>query len=513
MSRRGILLLAGTTLLGAVLRIVSPGRVALFRDEMQALNIAGLPSLAEITRFLYRHESHPPLFYFLEHLAGRMTGAPIRATGIITLVASVALIPAAWWLASLSRVRGAATLASSLIAVSVPLSFFNVELRPYALLSLAVLLGTAAILQDRATPSLWWRLLWAVTALSAVYLHHVGTLVVAVQLVTAILLVRPNASRASYGRRLDPVIGIVVLGAVPAFVMLAHQAAVAGYPPRQAGAVWGPLRDFADLMFSFAGEIGLGLFGAVACLLWAGRQQAPVDGELTEPHARKLAALQFVLICGLLTVASYRSNLLLERVVLSVVPLGLVSAAIAITTAVKHRWRWRSVILSELAIAGVVLSTLGFLGKGKTDTDLVAAYVGAEALSTDLLILEPGVIGPSFNHYFSGRQQQIDFPEVGGVSRFRFDRYAARVESAAALHMVRDSILSACRAGRRVWLVAPVEQPENDVAQLLIEVFGAPQHVSQPSPIGVGTELLRARVWGHPVMPAGSETGPECLGQ
>jgi hypothetical protein len=198
-----------------------------------------------------------------------------------------------------------------------------------------------------------------------------------------------------------------------------------------------------------------------------------------------LAAVQFLLICGLLTVASYWSNLLLERVVLAVAPLGLVSAAITISTAVNLRWRWRSVIFCELAIAGVALSTLGFLGKGKTDTDLMAAYVGAEAVSTDLLILEPGVIGPSFNHYFRGRQQQIDFPESGAVSRFRFDRYAARVESAAALHTVRDSILSACRAGRRVWLIAPAERPEGTIAQFLIGMFGAPQHVSQPSPLGV----------------------------
>lgn len=537
MNRRGILLLGSTTLVGAVLRIVSPGRIALWRDEMQALNIAGLPSLAEITRFLYHHESHPPLFYFLEHLAARLTGDPVRSMGILTLLASVALIPAAWWLASLSRVRRAATLAAILIAVSLPLAFFGVELRPYSLFSLAALLGAAAILQDRTRPSPWWRMLWAVMALCLVYVHHVGTIVVASQLIAAFALVPPNSSRAAYGRLLTPFIGVVAIASIPALIMLAHQAAIAGYPPRRPGAVWGPIHDFADLMLAFPGEIGLGFLGAAACLVWGGRRSVPTTDEQETGDQSQMVPLQALVACGLIVMASYRSNLLVEWVVLSIAPLGLVSTGIILATAMKRRWRWRSVMFCELAIAGVALSMLAFLGKGKTDTDLVAAYVGAEAFTTDLLIVAPGAIGPSFNRYFRGEQEQIDFPEMTAVSRFKFDHYVARVQSAEALRVARDSILSACRAGRRVWLIVPTQRPEaessrllhdpdgsavhgpgslereGEVADFLMRVFGAPRQVSQPSPTGAGVEVLMARVWGPAVFTSDSETGRECPGE
>ena len=49
-------LLAGVTLAGTLLRIWSPGRIGLWRDEAQVLSIASLPTLAEITRFLKTHE-------------------------------------------------------------------------------------------------------------------------------------------------------------------------------------------------------------------------------------------------------------------------------------------------------------------------------------------------------------------------------------------------------------------------------------------------------------------------
>ena len=520
MTRRGMVLLGAITLVGSGVRLTSPGRIGLWRDEAQALNIASLPSLAEITRFLYAHESHPPLFYYLEHFVGRLTGDATGGMGVVLLLASIALIPAVWWLASLSQVRGAAPVAAALIAVSVPLAFFAVQLRPYALLSLAMVIGAGAILQDRVTPAAHWRALWAAMALGLIYLHHAGTMIVAAQLITAFLLVRPAGHQGGQWWRWAPAVGAVALGAVPALVMLAHQSVSAAYLSRYPIAMWLPALPLRGLIILFRLASGLDVLGAAVCLLSRPRSAGPGIAEDTPQDQVRFAGAMFLVTIGLLAAASYRSNLLVPYVVLAVAPLGMAAAGIMIANAAMRRQRWRSVILAEAAVACVGLSTLAFVGNGKTDTDLMARYVAAEGRPDDLIILAPGALGPSFNRYFAGRQEQIDYPVMGPVARYEFDHDFGRVASLASLRSAFAAIASACRAGRRVWLITPArwiiapDPPitlaagalgglgQADVARAnLLErrtarAFGMPPRVIRPSAGGAGVEHLEARLWG-----------------
>jgi hypothetical protein len=239
-------------------------------------------------------------------------------------------------------------------------------------------------------------------------------------------------------------------------------------------------------------------------------------------------------VAGILALASYRSNLLVPYVVLSVAPLGSVAAGIVITAAMARAQRWRSVIFAEFAIACVLLSTVGFVGNGKTDTDLMARYIAAEARRDDLIILVPGALGPSFNRVFNGAQSRIDFPIIGKVTRYEFDHDFERVASPAALRAALDSIATACRAGRRVWLVMPVrwilaEAPPivlttdmlgglgqanvaraNLLERLAVQAFGAPTKVVRPSDGGAGVEHLEARLWGRVARVPSTASGAAC---
>jgi hypothetical protein len=232
--------------------------------------------------------------------------------------------------------------------------------------------------------------------------------------------------------------------------------------------------------------------------------------------------------------ASYRSNLLATQLVISVAPLGLVAGALAITHAMERAQLWRGVIFAELAVTGVGLSTLAFVGNGKTNTDLMAAYIGAQARSTDLVVLVPGALGPSFNRMFRGSRSQIDFPVRGQIARYEFDNDFERVASLSALHATTDAIAAACRAGRRVWLVTPVkwiipgEPPivlderkfggigqasvarANLLERRLRQAFGAAPHMIRSGNAGGGLEFLEARLWGAGGAARTPERGATC---
>lgn len=533
-SRQGGTAFLGIVGLGTAWRALSPGRIGFWRDEVQALNISSLPSAADIWRFLYAHESHPPLFYFLEHFVGRVTGDAATAVSVVVLMASIALIPAVWWLASLSRVQGAAVVAATLVAVSVPLSFFSVQLRPYSLLSLAMVVGTAAMVQDSETPSARWRALWSVMALALIYLHHAGAVVVLGQVVTAFLLARPAVPWQVQARSWGPFVGAVAVGAIPDAVMLAHQSAVAGYPVQHPIAVLRPLREVWGLAISFPGEVGLGVLGSAVCVFTRTRAAGPGLARQIAPDLVQFVASLFLVVAGLLALASYRSNLLVPYVVLSVAPLGLVAAGIVIAAALARAQRWRSVMFAEFAVTCVLLSTFAFVGNGKTDTDLMARYIAAEARRDDLILLVPGALGPSFNRAFDGTQSQIDFPIVGKVTRYEFDHDFKRVASLQALDAALDSIATACRTGRSVWLVTPVkwmlaQAPpvallpdvfgglgQADVARAnLLErratrAFGAPTRVVRLSDGGAGVEHLEARLWDRVARVTSTASGAAC---
>jgi hypothetical protein len=245
-------------------------------------------------------------------------------------------------------------------------------------------------------------------------------------------------------------------------------------------------------------------------------------------------AATFLALVVILTLASYRSNLLLPYVVVSMAPLGLVAAGIAIAGAVARAQRWRSVVFAEVAVVCVILSTLVFVGNGKTDTDLMTQYISAESRANDLIVLIPGTLGPSFNRAFAGRQSQIDFPVIGKISRYEFDHDFARVSSPRALRDVMDSLASACRAGRRVWLITPVNwtlakdppseltarqhggMGQSDVARAnllerrITQLFGAAPRRARSSPHGAGVEFLEARLWSLATEPKGTTPGAGC---
>jgi 4-amino-4-deoxy-L-arabinose transferase-like glycosyltransferase len=472
-----------------------------------------------ISHFLSLHESHPPLFYFVAHGIQRLGGNMLGGMSVLVLLASIALLPAGWWLASLTGVRRAGAVAATMLAFSIPLAYFSVQLRPYSLVTLAIILSSAFLLKALQSDSPKWRWLWALTGLALLYLHHIGVFVLLAQLISGVYVaVRNGTSRAEL-RSWLLVLAIMAVAAVPDLLLLAHQSVAVSYPVFRPMSLLQPLTQLWGIVLAFPGELALGIVGAGTLLLMSrSRLEQGQRVNRSELSARFLSIAFLLVLCGLL-LASYRSQFLIPHVVMAVAPIGMVAAGVAVARAAAERRKWLCTILAEGFLVLMGLSGFSFAGNGKTNTDLVAAYVAAEETSGDLLILVPGAFGSSFNYYYQGALSQIDYPVVGRVGLYEFDDDFHRVASMKALQVTLDSMRSACRAGRRLWLVTPstwivggeppltltpdsaggLGQPDFARANLLErrarQGFGPAVRIVNPDSITGGSEHLQARLF------------------
>jgi hypothetical protein len=505
--RSSAIVLGGITLVGALLRIWSPGRIGLWGDEVQFLNVSVLPDYGSIIRFLYAHESHPPLFYFMAHAVSSLGGDPAAAVGWITLTASILLIPATWWVASLSRIRSAGPIAATLVALSVPLAALGVQLRPYSLFSLLLLCTAGALLRASALEEnrKRWRAAWAAFMLLLLYLHHLAVLVLVAELLAIAGLAWRGSDPAREARAWVPWLVVVAVLAVPDFLMLYHQHTVTGYLPVSVSSPLLPFRQFARLSLTCPGELLLAVAASIAVIVSGWRRAWSATADF--PRVARVLGGIFLLLCLMLALAGYRQSVLVEHLVLPFAPLGLVVAGIIISVAFAQRRRLAAVVWTQLAVACLVLSTLFTVRWSKTNLDLIAAYVDAEAAPGDLVILFPGSFGPALNRYLRRPHSQIDFPVIGAVRVYSFDRHGARIRDPVPIRMARDSIVAAASRGRRVWMISPskwlaetgaageVPDPQSSEAAAfreragilhgrLLQLYGAPsipmsfQHVS-----------------------------------
>jgi uncharacterized membrane protein len=462
--RRGsAALLGGITLLGALLRIWSPGRIGLWGDEVQFLNVSALPSYKAIVAFLYAHESHPPLFYFMAHAAGALTGNAEGVMASFTLTASIALIPAAWWLGSLSGRRGASGLAAALVALSVPLAALEVQVRPYALFSVLLVFSAGTLVRGSEAEGTRWRALWVVLMLTLLYLHHLAVFVLVAELMAIAWLAWRDGMLSAMARAWAPAVATVLLLAVPDLLMLNHQREVTGYLSGSSISALLPFRQLARLALTFPGELLVSILASIAAVVVVSRNRGTSDvrgGDLVLPVLSGL----FLVLCLMLVVAGYRHAVLVEHLVLPFAPLGLAAAGIVIADRMGEGQRRAAFLWSQLSVACVLLSALFTVGWSKTDLDLVARYVDAEAAPGDLVIVIPGWLGAAFNRYSQGQYAQVDFPVAGAVSVYEFDHQVTRIRNAAALRLALDSIEAVSVSGRRVWLISPTKWIADSVA-------------------------------------------------
>jgi hypothetical protein len=197
---------------------------------------------------------------------------------------------------------------------------------------------------------------------------------------------------------------------------------------------------------------------------------------------------------------SSRTNLLMYRCVLTVVPCVLLALAVAIA---EQRRR----LPARLGFAALALP-LGWLlvearpGAGhRSNAPDVAAIVDAGVRPGDLIVVAPEFYASSLNYYLRASNPQIDYPHFGRTGLVPYVNQVDRSADPAALVRARSALRAQRAAAGRVWFVKgdwPTEADERDLPRLrangswpdigalrarqlreeLVALYGAPIHSS-----------------------------------
>jgi 4-amino-4-deoxy-L-arabinose transferase-like glycosyltransferase len=204
-----LVMLAGITVLAAVLRLPFVGHQSLWLDEIYTREIVREASLAGVWRHVEATESTPPLYYVL----GWVTHA--RGTVAMRLIPAIALTAAVpvGYLAFRRFIGTWAALATAaMLAVNPMLVWYSTDARSYGLLVLTALLsvwGCSALLEERSKRRFT---LWVAASAACVWTHYFGVFVVGAEVVV-LLLAGPRARRATLAW--SALLGVLLVPLVP----------------------------------------------------------------------------------------------------------------------------------------------------------------------------------------------------------------------------------------------------------------------------------------------------------
>lgn len=136
MRSRSFWIVAGLTLLGAVLRFATLGTQAYHHDEIVTASRVLRVGFGHAMDAVGFSESAPPLYYALAWLWTQVAGTGEWGLRSLSAVAGVATIPVAYLIGRELRGRRAGLLAAALVAVNPMLLWYSQEARAYSLLGL-----------------------------------------------------------------------------------------------------------------------------------------------------------------------------------------------------------------------------------------------------------------------------------------------------------------------------------------------------------------------------------------
>jgi hypothetical protein len=404
------LAVAVLTVVGVAIRIVVADQ-SVFADELSTYWISATHGLGGVLSLLWgtgriaHAEITPPLYFVLAWLTTQL-GHTSELLRLPSLIAGTATIPVVYLLGLRTVGRRAALVAAAVTAVAPFTVYYSADARAYAVMMLALLVSTLAMLLALDTGRARWWVLYAVSACAAFYSHYTCAFVLAAQLVW-LLWAHPAARRAAVIATAGAAAGVLpwvpglindltsptvkILNALSPFTFsdiridIAHW--LVGYP-----------ETFAGGLTRLPGKPALLLFAVAAVLAGAGLLSAIRSGRLS---ARPAAVdRRVILIAGLALVTPIAELVLgvAGHSLFSVRDLGASWPYLALTGgAVVAVGRPRVAILAAgLAVIGFAWGATKMLGGSfqRPDYQGPAGYVSRTARPGDIIVDETGALSP-----------------------------------------------------------------------------------------------------------------------
>jgi mannosyltransferase len=402
---RAFWIVAGLSLIAAVLRFATLGAQSLHHDEIVTVARILGGGFGEAMEAVGDSESAPPLYYALAWGWVQLAGGGELGVRALSAIAGVATVPVAYLLAAELRDRRTGVVAAALVAVNPMLLWYSQEARAYALF--ALLCAASAVYFVRALERGEGRDLtfWGVLSALALATHYFALFPVAVE--ATWLLVRR-------GRAAARGLWIVALAGLALAPLAAHQMAAghAEWIGRHAlgHRIW---ESGATFLVGETGEIiarpetplpALVPFALViaALLLVAARGSRAERRAAAVPLA--LAGAAALLPVALAILSPDRDYVLARNLLPAVVPL---LAAVAIGTALRGARRTGAAIAAALVAYLVGFSVWASASPAlqRPDWESVAARLGQPTRPRALVSWTLGQA--SLRHYLGTGSYQV----------------------------------------------------------------------------------------------------------
>ncbi|MCW5890309.1 MAG: hypothetical protein KIT14_07125 [bacterium] len=438
---------------------------ALWRDEVNSVNVAGLPSLAEVVAHSHL-DSFPVAWVLVLHGWIRAglgeTDADLRRIG---LVVGAAILAAVWW--SGRRLGLAAPLVTLLLLASSPNTIvYGDEVRGYGLGVVGIVWCLGALWAFVETPG-WRRFAVAQAAAILAVQAYFGNcfLLLALCLGAAAVCLRRRTWRLA-----GAVLGLGAAAAASMLVNLPSVRYAAELAPVEQG-TYGASWFVTMLAGALAPEV------PVLAWAWATAGLLGVAGCLLAVEARDRERALYVgvaVVAALAGYLAYLSYISVRTQFWYYLPLMAVTAlGCDVGTALLARRVPRGELIRAGAVVLVALLAARDVAAATrvrmTNLDLVAEAIAREARPNDLVVVLPWYCGITFQRYYRGAAPWItlpDFPEhrfhlhAEVKAKLRLGNAAVAPELARVERTLRD--------GGRVWLVGipPAPPPGTEPATL-----------------------------------------------
>jgi hypothetical protein len=448
------------TLLAVILHVVFGWHAgALWRDEVNSLELATVKTLAELWQNL-DYDSFPALFFLvLRPLAGVPADVSDSSLRIFGATIGILILGALWFNARQFRI-GVPLLSVALIGFNPMMTRYADSVRAYGLGMLLILVTIAAFWRLVESRSAGRVALAAVAAvLSVQCLYYNAILLLAIGLGAMAVCVRR--------REWHTVTVILAIGAGAALSIIPYVAVIRRVrawnfqfkAPINFAFLWGKLAETLGSPISAARWLWVALFLVAIAVGLHIQLRKQEDNERPDERDAALFALVTMLTGAVGYAAFLRVLGYVTQPWYYVLIIALLGTCFEIIFGCLSRRIWPLLGRSALAAAliGVTfLPSWDALTARQTNIDRIAQRLASVAVGDDLILINTWNYAIPFRRYYHGDASVATVPPIEDLRFHRCDLIKREMMSQAPLTPVLHAIEQTLRYGHTVWLIGPL---------------------------------------------------------
>ncbi|HET9856959.1 MAG TPA: hypothetical protein VFP99_03920 [Chthoniobacterales bacterium] len=446
-------LLTATTLFLLVTRATHAG--ALWRDECAVVNLARMPSAAEIAQN-FQYESFPVPFPILIRGYTDLFGTSDFALRCFGFIAAIAVLCALWFNAKVTG-PGPPLVSIALLGLNPTFLFWGTTVRGYGLGSALIVLafGLLATLLREISPGRVFAAALASVAAIQCLVNNLALVAALVACAAIVCLVRHDFRR------------LIIFLSILAVCMLSFLPYLNAYSN-----AWSQVVEFPVALRLLWNEFNFALGNPHRAVAWFWHAAfvvllAASARQLYRLRANELAPEKNVLLFGSLAVIAAPSIYyeflqtlghltpswyFLALISLLAVALDLLAATLSSSMPI----RIGRVVFAVVALGILPINAWPKIFERQTNIDIVAQKITEQAKPTDLIVLAPWQYALSFNRYYHGATPSITLPAIVDLRVHRYDLLREKMLSDHPIDDVLEKIDRTLAAGNRVWIVGGI---------------------------------------------------------